>query len=390
MNWALAAHGEARHALRQLVPWRWTRWLLGLVVLALAVGLSVFVLFIAPPSPRRLGVGVMGGFVGFNLLLATGAAGVALSRLLGRPQGPWLLALSPVGARDALRIALTPTLLAALCPLTCVGLPFVLLASRAAPWVAFSMLVAGGCALGWAVWASVRMATFLGRRLGKERGARVLGALSGWLAFLSMMAFGALVRLELGTPALVSFLVLTPLVLPPLWARALHAFMDVLRGTETPRWSPEPRWGHGGWGRLALRSSWMPSLLALVPATVVGFGRPQLRWTLCALLTVAGVAAVLDRVLAPELALADRLRLAPLGARFRARLLATWGLAALAPALTVCVAVGWGHGSWLAAMTGTGLLVPFTYCLRHRGPRIAGQLALLILALVASWLWGRG
>ncbi|WP_163867417.1 hypothetical protein [Myxococcus eversor] len=390
MNWALAAGWEARHALRQFVPWRWTRWLLALLGLALGVGLSVFVLFLAPPSPRRLEVGVVGGFVGFNLLLATGAAGVALSRLMGRPQGPWLLALSPVGARDALRIALTPTLLAALCPLTCAGLPFALLASRAAPWVAVSMLVAGACALGWALCASVLLATFLGRRLGKERGARALGVLSGWLAFVAMMAFGALVRMELGTPALVLFLVLTPPLLPPLWERALLGFMEMLRGTETLRRAPEPRWGRGGWGRLARRSPWAPALLALVPATVVGFGRPELHGTLCALLVVAGVTAVLDRVLAPELALPDRLRLAPRGSLLRARLLSSWGVAALAPALVVCVAVGWGRWYWLAAMTGAGVLVPFTYLILNRGPRMAGQLGLLVMALTASLLWGRG
>ncbi|NMO20571.1 hypothetical protein HPC49_38085 [Pyxidicoccus fallax] len=384
MSWVAAATWETRHALRQLLPWRWARWLLVLLVLALGVGLSVLVLFIAPPSPRPLEVGVVAGFMGFNLLLATGAAGVGLSRLVARPRGLWLLSLSPMGERSALRVALAPTLLAALCPVTLVGLPFALLASRVAPAVAASMVVAGVCALGWALLGSVSLATLLGQRLGKERGARVLAALSGWLAFMSMMAFGALVRLDLGTPTLVMFLVLTPLLLPVLWERALRAFLDMLRGTETPRTAPEPAWGRGGWARLVGRSSWGLALLALVPVTVVGYGQPSLRRALCALLAVQGVSAVLELVLEPELSMPDRLRLAPRGAVLRARLLAVWGLAALVPALALCALVGWGRWTWLATLAGAGALVPFTYFIRPRGARVVCQLLLLAVALAMS------
>ncbi|WP_426756323.1 hypothetical protein [Myxococcus sp. Y35] len=389
MNLIAAAAWETRHAFRQLLPWRWARWLLVALVLALEAGLFVFVLFLAPPSPRPLEIGVVGGFVGFNLLLATGAAGLALSRLLGRPEALWLLSLSPTPPKTALKIALAPALLAALCPLTLVGLPFAVLAARRAPLVATSMLFAGACALGWAVLAAVACATFIGQRFGRERGARLLAAFSGWLAFLAMMAFGALVRRQLGTPALVMFLALTPLLLPVLWERALHGFIDVLQGTQTPRTAPEPAWGTPGWSRLALRSPWLLALLGLIPVMAVAFDQPELRTVLCALLAVQGVAVMLDRVLEPELMTPDRLRLAPRGAILRARLLFQWGTAALIPAAGLCLMVGWERKVWLLCVIGTSALVPFTYLAAHRTLRVAAQLTLLAGALAASLLWGR-
>lgn len=359
------------------------------LILGLEAWLFVFVLVLAPPSPRPLEIGVVGGFVGFNLMLATAAAGLALSRLLGRPEALGLLSLSPLPLRAALNIALAPTLFAALCPVTLIGLPFALLAARRAPLVAASMLIAGACALGWAVLAAVACATVIGRRFGRERGARVLAAVSGWLAILSMMAFGALVRRELGTAVLVLFLAVTPLLLPGLWERALHGFIDVLQGTQTSRTAPEPAWGTPGWGRLALRSPWMLAILGLVPVLAVAIDRPELRTVLCALMAVQGVAMVLDRLLEPELLAPDRLRLAPRGTLLRTRMLLQWGTAAIVPGAVLCMLVGWERKPWLLGVIGASALVPFTYFAAHRTARVAAQLALLTGAIVVSLLWGR-
>ncbi|GHG89884.1 hypothetical protein GCM10012319_49620 [Comamonas sp. KCTC 72670] len=389
MSRVVAAAWETRHAFRQLLPWRWARRMLVAFILGLEAWLFVFTLFLAPPSPRPLEIGVVGGFVGFNLMLATGAAGLALSRLLGRPEALGLLSLSPQPPGAALKIALAPTVFAALCPVTLIGLPFALLAARRAPLVAASMLIAGICALGWAVLAAVACATVIGRRFGRERGARVLAAGSGWLAFLSMMAFGALVRRELGTAALVLFLALTPLLLPGLWERALQGFIEVLQGTQTPRTAPEPAWGCPGWGRLALRSPWMLAILGLAPVMAVALERPELRTVLCALLAVQCVAMVLDRLLEPELMTPDRLRLAPRGLLLRTRMLLQWGTAALVPGAVLCMLVGWERKAWLLSVMGASALIPFTYFTAHRTVRVAAQLALLTAALTASLHWGR-
>jgi hypothetical protein len=378
---------EARHAFRQALPPRVLR--LALVAALLLFEGALLVLLLRLPGPIRQAprFGFLVGFVGFNLLAAFGAAGVAVAGLLAHPERLTLLLLSPLAPGVAVHVALAPAVLAALCPVTLLGLPFILARGHEAPLVALGLGVAGAGTLGWAVTAAVTLASWLGRRRGRERGARLLRALAGWLAFAALFAFRWLVDVRTRASVLLVFLVVTPLLLPWCWSRATRVFAGVLLGTEPAPLSPEPTWGKPGWPRLLLRALEPAALLAVTPALAVAVLMPGLRRALGALLAVQLVSAPLDRLLEAELACPDRWRLAPEGGAMRRRLLTRWGGGAVALVLALGTALGWGHWRWLAALGAASAAVPWTYLITSRTPRIACQLALLGVALLATTIW---
>lgn len=379
---------EVRHALRQLIPWRVVRrggvGLLAVLELAFVCAL----LFLPRHSTRQLSLGTFVGFVGLNLGLAAACAGLAVAQLLTHPRRLGLSWLAPLSPQLALAVALAPAVVAALCPLTLVGLPFALAAARIAPGVAVGLLIAGGCALGWAVVVAVGLGAGLGRWLGPLHGARALQLVSGALGLGAIVSFRVLVRLELGASALIAFLVATPILLPVVGARAAAALRAVVRGTASARRSPAPVWGRPGWLRQLGRAVSAVGLLGLIPVVAVAVAFPALRLSVAGILLLQLAALPLERLLAPEFATPDRLRLAPEGNRYRWSLLGLWGGGAVGVIAGAAAALAWPNLRWAGALALLGALVPFTYLFRQRVLRVLGQLALLAGSLGATAAWG--
>jgi hypothetical protein len=380
---------EVRSAFRELVPLRAVRPALVAIATAFEVLLLAAVIANPAPPPESLRIEVVTGFVGLCSMLAAGAAGLATSTLLARPEGLSLLMLSPIGPRQAVWLALAPATLAALCPIAMLGLPFALAAAQRQPMLALAIAVASACTLAWSVLIAIGLACWAGRQMGRERAARVLRAASGWLAFSGLIGFRSLVRLETGTTALLVFLVATPLAVPPLAARAATALLDLLRDGQPPGQAPAPRWGHAQLGRLLWRSLSLPALVVSLPSVAIVAGSPGLGPPVLGVLVVLLVAAPLDRLLEPEWAAPDRLRLAPAGTAFRVRILVRYGLGSWLLALGTAAFLARGQSSWLAAVGACAALVPLTCFIDARGARIVGQLVLFIAAMAAALLWRR-
>lgn len=388
MTAALALMGwEVRHALRQLLPWRWVRWLGGVFFVA-AVAAALAYMGRAGLNPKRpIPPDFFLGFVGLNLGLATAAAGLGLAQLVGQPRRLWSSWSSPISPQAALTVALSPAVLAALCPLTLFLLPFALAAARRDPKAAAGLLVAGACALGWAVAIAVGAGALTARRLGPVHGSRTLALFSGALAFVTLAGFRSLVSLKLGRAALVGFLIVTPLLLPAALARASRALSIAVRGSAASGRSPEPVWGKAGWIRQLRRSVSPLGLIALLPVLWAWWVFPAQRLALTGILALQLVALPLERLMEPELACPDRLRLAPLGAAYRRKLLGLWGGGALVAAWGGAALVAWPRARWLAALAGLGGLLPFTYFVRERVLRIGMQVLLWAGVLWASVRW---
>ena len=379
---------EARYTFRELVPARMLRVLVFLALCGLETALCLLIASNPQGSRTTLLQGIV-GFLQFNLLFAIAAAARALSRRLASPERFALFQLAPISSNAALLHVLAPTVFAALGIVALVGFPFVILAALRDPWLALALTAGSLAVFAWSVLAAVAMATFLGRRIGRARGAMILRALSLPLGVGAVLGFRTVSRFsDLALPFL-ALVIATPIVLPPLAARASGAFVALLLGREVIHEAKEPHWGSPGWLRTIAASLFLPAVLGLVIAGPLLVFRPDVRPVLAGLFTVVVVAAPLECLLQPEMARPDRLRLAPNGAAYRRRLIVHCGAAAWAIALlfSSAIALEGNRWRWLLAVAVSSILFPFTFFADSRSVRSTAQVFLTTAAVCSAALW---
>jgi hypothetical protein len=371
---------EVRHAAREACPPLTLRWLVAMLAILAEAAAVVWLCLRVPRTAMRVPPGFLFGFASFNLMLCTGVAAHGLAGVIESGGSLTLHRLSPLPRAVALHLPLLPPVAAAAVPMTLLALPLVLWEGRTLPLLAVITALACACLLGWAASLAVWLGAGLARRLGRERAARLLRVLSGWLSLGAVLGMGVLLRMRGPAEGLAAVLAVSALFLPFAWRGATRALLEVLQLSEASSGAREPRWGSAGWASTLWRSMALPfAITALIGGAMV-LWRPGAALITIVILGLGATAGAIETLLGPELARPERLAAAPEGARYRRRLV--FGVGGASAACGAILAAPLLIGRWRsAALVGAAMIAfPCTYFVPSRPARAGVQLALIILA----------